>query len=123
MRLTLLGTGSALPSPTRLQTGAVVQHAESTLLVDCGSGTAHRLVQSAIAYRDVDTPPNAHTSITLQTFILSPRPACSTATTRSRSSARREPGTSVTRYHRRRPRRATNLHHSWTFSRHGSVHD
>jgi ribonuclease BN (tRNA processing enzyme) len=63
MRLTLLGTGSALPSPTRLQTGAVVHHAESTLLVDCGSGIAHRLAQSDIDYRDVDTALLTHTHL------------------------------------------------------------
>ena len=63
MRLTLLGTGSALPSPTRLQTGAVVHHAESTLLVDCGSGITHRLAQSAIDYRDVDTVLLTHTHL------------------------------------------------------------
>ncbi len=63
MCLTLRGTGSALPSPTRLQTGAVVQHAESTLLVDCGSGITHRLPQSAIDYRDVDTVLLTHTHL------------------------------------------------------------
>lgn len=63
MRLILLGTGSALPSPTRLQTGAVVQTAESTFLVDCGSGVTHRLAQSAIDYRDVDTVLLTHTHL------------------------------------------------------------
>ncbi|TKX35660.1 MBL fold metallo-hydrolase [Halorubrum sp. CGM4_25_10-8A] len=63
MRLTLLGTGSALPSPTRLQTGAVLQHAESTLLVDCGSGITHRLAQSDIDYRTVDTVLLTHTHL------------------------------------------------------------
>ena len=63
MRLTLLGTGSALLSPTRFPTGAIVQHAESTLHVDCGSGMTHRLAQSAIDYRDVDTVLLTHTHL------------------------------------------------------------
>ena len=63
MRLTLLGTGSTLPSPTRLQTGAVVHHAESPLLIDCGSGIAYRLAQSDIDYRDVGIVLLTHTHL------------------------------------------------------------
>ena len=63
MRVTLLGTGSALPSPTRLQTGALVHHADSSLLVDCGSGITHRLAQSNIDYRTVDTVLLTHTHL------------------------------------------------------------
>jgi ribonuclease BN (tRNA processing enzyme) len=55
MCLTLLGTGSALPSPTRLQTGAIIERSGDTLLVDYGSGITHRLAQAAIDYREVDT--------------------------------------------------------------------
>jgi ribonuclease BN (tRNA processing enzyme) len=63
MRVTLLGTGSALPSPTRLQTGALVHHTESPLLIDCGSGITHRLAQSNIDYRTVDTVLLTHTHL------------------------------------------------------------
>ncbi|MDB9281512.1 MBL fold metallo-hydrolase [Halorubrum ezzemoulense] len=63
MRLTLLGTGSALPSPTRLQTGAIVERGGDTFLVDCGSGITHRLAQSAIDYREVDTVLLTHTHL------------------------------------------------------------
>ena len=63
MRLTILGTGSALPSPTRLQTGAVVERADDSLLVDCGSGVCHRLAQSDIDYRDIDTVLLTHTHL------------------------------------------------------------
>jgi ribonuclease BN (tRNA processing enzyme) len=63
MRVTLLGTGSALPSPTRLQTGSLLRHAESPLLVDCGSGVTHRLAQADIDYRDVDTVLLTHTHL------------------------------------------------------------
>lgn len=63
MRLTLLGTGSALPSPTRLQPGAVIERGDDTLLVDCGSGVTHRLLQSDIDYREVDTVLLTHTHL------------------------------------------------------------
>jgi ribonuclease BN (tRNA processing enzyme) len=63
MRITLLGTGSALPSSTRLQTGAIVERGGDTLLVDCGSGITHRLAQSAIDYREVDTVLLTHTHL------------------------------------------------------------
>jgi Metal-dependent hydrolases of the beta-lactamase superfamily III len=63
MRLTLLGTGSALPSSTRLQTGAIAERGGDTLLVDCGSGVTHRLAQSVIDYRDVDTVLLTHTHL------------------------------------------------------------
>ena len=61
MRITLLGTGSTLPSSTRLQTGAIVERGGDTLLVDCGSGITHRLAQSAIDYREVDIVLLTHT--------------------------------------------------------------
>jgi ribonuclease BN (tRNA processing enzyme) len=48
MRLALLDTGSALPSPTRLQTGAIIERGADTLLIDCGSGVTHRLAQAAV---------------------------------------------------------------------------
>ena len=63
MRLTVLGTGSALPSPTRLQTGAAVECADESLLVDCGSGVCHRLAQSAIDYHDIETVLLTHTHL------------------------------------------------------------
>lgn len=63
MRLTVLGTGSSLPSPSRLQTGAVLEDAESTLLVDCGSGITHRLAESDIDHRDIDTVLLTHTHL------------------------------------------------------------
>ena len=63
MRLTLLGTGSALPSPTRLQTRAIVERGGDTPLVDCGSGVTHRLAQSDINYREIDTMLLTHTHL------------------------------------------------------------
>lgn len=48
MRITLLGTGSAIPTGDRYQTGLVVEPAEGAepLLIDCGAGTIHRLVHA-----------------------------------------------------------------------------
>ena len=54
MRLTFLGTGSPLPSPNRLQTSFLVERGNHTLLVDCGSGTTHRLAQTGTAHTAVD---------------------------------------------------------------------
>lgn len=55
MQVTLLGTGSAFPSPTRVQSGLLVEHDENRMLVDCGSGVIHRLAQVGTDYRDVST--------------------------------------------------------------------
>lgn len=54
MKLTVLGTGSAMPSPTRLQTGYHLTRGGDHLLVDCGSGVVHRLAQIGIDFRAVD---------------------------------------------------------------------
>lgn len=43
MRLTTLGTGSAAPSATRVNAGHLVESGPVRLLLDCGSGVAHRL--------------------------------------------------------------------------------
>lgn len=55
MRVTLLGTGSAIPSPHRLQAGILLEDDSRTLLVDCGSGVVHRLAQHGTDVREVDT--------------------------------------------------------------------
>ncbi len=55
MRVTFLGTGSAIPTGERFQSGTVVQSADRTLLVDCGSGTLHRLQQSGIGFEAIST--------------------------------------------------------------------
>jgi len=54
MELTFLGTGSAFPSPTRLQSSLLIEDAGHTLLVDCGSGAAHRLAQAKVSHNAVD---------------------------------------------------------------------
>ena len=72
MQLTFLGTGSAMPTGDRVQTGMLVRAApcaandangpgarehtdgDRTLLVDCGSGVLHRLAQTDPGYESVD---------------------------------------------------------------------
>ncbi|APW98024.1 MBL fold metallo-hydrolase [Halobiforma lacisalsi AJ5] len=55
MRITFLGTGSAMPTGERFQTGILVQDDGRTLLIDCGSGVLHRLQQSGVGYENVST--------------------------------------------------------------------
>ncbi|AFZ73245.1 MBL fold metallo-hydrolase [Natronobacterium gregoryi] len=55
MRVTFLGTGTAMPTGERFQTGILVQEAGRNLLIDCGSGVLHRLQQSGIGYENVST--------------------------------------------------------------------
>ncbi|WP_129116472.1 MBL fold metallo-hydrolase [Halegenticoccus tardaugens] len=61
MRVTFLGTGSAMPVPDRVQTGLLVEGGPDDaddagpLLVDCGSGVLHRLSRTAVGYEGVST--------------------------------------------------------------------
>jgi ribonuclease BN (tRNA processing enzyme) len=55
MRITFLGTGSAMPTGERFQTGLLLQSGDDRLLVDCGSGVIHGLAQTNVGYEHVDT--------------------------------------------------------------------
>jgi ribonuclease BN (tRNA processing enzyme) len=55
MRLTFLGTGSAMPTGQRVQTGLLLQSGSKNLLVDCGSGAIHSLARTTVGYEGVDT--------------------------------------------------------------------
>lgn len=55
MEVTFLGTGAAMPTGDRFQSGIVLGKEDQRLLVDCGSGTLHRLQQSGIGYEAIDT--------------------------------------------------------------------
>ncbi|MCO8246018.1 MBL fold metallo-hydrolase [Haladaptatus sp. AB643] len=55
MRITFLGTGSAMPTGSRFQSGIVVEEDGRRVLVDCGSGVLHRLQQSGVGYENVST--------------------------------------------------------------------
>ncbi len=63
MELTFLGTGSAFPSPTRLQTSLLLEESDHTLLVDCGSGATHRLAQTNKSHNEVDAVLLSHTHL------------------------------------------------------------
>jgi ribonuclease BN (tRNA processing enzyme) len=55
MKLTVLGTGSAMPTGERFQTGLLLESGEDRLLVDCGSGVLHRLARTETGYEGADT--------------------------------------------------------------------
>ncbi len=55
MRITFLGTGTAMPTGERFQTGLLVQSGGNRLLVDCGSGALHGLARTNVGYEHVDT--------------------------------------------------------------------
>jgi ribonuclease BN (tRNA processing enzyme) len=54
MRVTFLGTGSAMPTGGRNQTGLLLEAGETTLLVDCGSGVLRALADTDASYEAVD---------------------------------------------------------------------
>ncbi|WP_135303023.1 MBL fold metallo-hydrolase [Haloarcula amylovorans] len=55
MRLTFLGTGSAMPTGTRAQSGYLLESGSDALLIDCGSGVLSALARTDRGYEDVDT--------------------------------------------------------------------
>lgn len=55
MQVTFLGTGSAMPTGERYQTGIVLEDGDQTLLIDCGSGVLQRLQQYGPGYEAVST--------------------------------------------------------------------
>jgi ribonuclease BN (tRNA processing enzyme) len=55
MRLTFLGTGSAMPVPDRAQTGFLLERDDGRLLVDCGAGVLHRLAGTDAGYEGVSS--------------------------------------------------------------------
>jgi len=54
MQITFLGTGSAMPTGDRYQTGVLLEGADP-LLVDCGSGVLQRLAATDVGYEEVST--------------------------------------------------------------------
>jgi len=55
MRITLLGTGTSLPDPERVQSGILVEDVDKSFLFDIGSGILHRLVQTGIDLKSLDS--------------------------------------------------------------------
>ncbi|MFC7202045.1 MBL fold metallo-hydrolase [Haloferax namakaokahaiae] len=55
MRITFLGTGSAMPVPGRAQTGLLLESDSDALLVDCGSGVLSRLAETDVGYEGISS--------------------------------------------------------------------
>lgn len=55
MRITILGTGGALPPGGRAQSGIFIESAAGCLLLDCGSGVLLRLAQAEIDLARLNT--------------------------------------------------------------------
>jgi len=55
MQITFLGTGSAMPTGERQQTGLLLEGGDRPLLVDCGSGVLSQLASTDVSYEGVDT--------------------------------------------------------------------
>lgn len=53
MRIVLLGTGFAVPSPKRVQSGILIETGENLILVDCGSGVLGNLAKAGYSPTDV----------------------------------------------------------------------
>ena len=54
MKLTLLGTGSPAPNPNRRGPAQVIQCGDATIMVDCGAGALHRLVEAGYSRPNLD---------------------------------------------------------------------
>ena len=58
MRVTFLGTGAAMPTGERFQTGLLLEDPDGgadPLLVDCGSGVLHGLAETNVGYEGITT--------------------------------------------------------------------
>ncbi len=58
MRVTFLGTGAAMPTGERFQTGLLIEDDDGDadpLLVDCGSGVLHGLARTNVGYEGIST--------------------------------------------------------------------
>ncbi len=54
MRLTVLGSGTCVPSLERGAPAYHIETAEGVILVDCGSGTLRQLLRAGKSYKDID---------------------------------------------------------------------
>jgi ribonuclease BN (tRNA processing enzyme) len=55
MKLTVLGTGSPLPIPNRVQTGYLLEKDDQLLLLDCGAGVYDQLQRLKVDWSRLDT--------------------------------------------------------------------
>ena len=54
MRVTVLGSGTAVPVPDRFPAGYLVEAHGTTVMVDCGPGTLRRLAQAGVGIERLD---------------------------------------------------------------------
>jgi ribonuclease BN (tRNA processing enzyme) len=54
MKVSLLGTGTSLPDPNRVQSGVLVEAGGTTLLLDVGSGVLQRMTQSGVDLTSIE---------------------------------------------------------------------
>jgi ribonuclease BN (tRNA processing enzyme) len=54
MQLTLLGTGLPTPNPRRRGPSQLVRAGNHNILIDCGSGVVHRMIEAGIQPADID---------------------------------------------------------------------
>jgi len=54
MKLTILGSGTGVPSLRRGSPGALVQTDGTSILLDSGSGTLRRMLEVGVTYKDLD---------------------------------------------------------------------
>jgi ribonuclease BN (tRNA processing enzyme) len=55
MRVVLLGTGTSVPDPKRVQSGILIEDGEHRILLDIGSGVLHRLTQLEIDVKTIES--------------------------------------------------------------------
>lgn len=58
MRVTFLGTGAAMPTGERFQTGLLLEDPDGDadpMIVDCGSGVIHGLAATSVGYEGIET--------------------------------------------------------------------
>jgi len=54
MKLTLLGTGTAVPRLERSSSACLLRVNDRNILIDCGAGTLRRLLEDGLSYHDID---------------------------------------------------------------------
>ncbi|WP_096390348.1 MBL fold metallo-hydrolase [Halopenitus persicus] len=55
MDVTILGSGSPIPDPTRAGTAVLVESGGETILIDCGPGTVERMLEADVSPQSVET--------------------------------------------------------------------
>lgn len=54
MKITILGSGTSVPSLTRNSSGILLENDGIRSLIDCGYGTLHQLLRLGVTYKDLD---------------------------------------------------------------------